>query len=264
MKFQVLLSCMYQNDTSIINESNLNTVSTLVINQTDVLDDKLVNVSDLHTFYNVDSRGLSVSRNIAIETTDADVCLLADDDEVFIEDLENTVLNAYNKLTDADLIVFNISKRPVKLGHTERKLKKYELLKVSSCQISFKLNTIRGRVAFDPNLGAGTGNGASEENLFLLNCHSLGLKIYYQPIEIATLTEKKSTWFDGYNETYFYNRGRTTRYIFGLPLSILYGLYFVIMKRKLYRNYVTTLKAFSMLLKGIRKPIYNKGEPMNS
>lgn len=176
---------------------------------------------------------------------------MSDDDEFFVEDLESIVLKAYDYFQDADIIIFNMNNRPRTLGDIPRRLRKYELLKVSSWQISFRLKSVKNKIKFDSRLGAGTGNGASEENKFLLDCYKSNLKIYYYPAEIASVAQNQSTWFHGYDHKYFYNRGKTTRYILGYPMAVLYAFYFVIKKRTLYKKDTTLFKALKAILKGI-------------
>lgn len=53
-------------------------------------------------------RGLSRSRNLAIMNADCDISVISDDDEIFIDGFEKTIVEAYNKLPDADIIIFKI------------------------------------------------------------------------------------------------------------------------------------------------------------
>ena len=250
MKIQVLLSCMHNDDFSIIHKSGLDKVSTLVVNQCNAEHERTV-TDGLHTMIYTPTRGLSVSRNIAIENASTDICLISDDDEEFIPELENTITKAYQDYPDADVIIFNVFNRSKKLGDKPRRLGKYELLRVSSWQISFRLASVKNRVFFDKNLGAGTGNGASEENKFLLDCHKAGLKIFYVPVPIASVAQTSSTWFNGYDKKFFFNRGKTTRYILGLPVSVFYAFHFLILKRKLYGKDISPLDAGKELFRGI-------------
>ena len=249
MKFEILLSCMNQKDLSIAKESNIK-CSAIVINQCN--NNKII-IKDKLTMINTETRGLSKSRNLALKNSEADICLLSDDDEFFIDDVEHVILNMYKEIEDADVIIFKMKDRPKRLGNKIRKLNKYDLLKVSSWQISFKLKSIKdNNISFDEKLGAGTGNGAGEENDFLWKCYSKKLKIYYVPVEIGTVSQKKSTWFNGYTEEYFYNRGRTTRYIMGIKFAFLYGGYFLIFKHHIYKKNITLKKAFKSMLKGMQ------------
>lgn len=250
---EVLLSCMNQDCENIVFRSNLNNVRTLVVNQCDVVQDDLIEYNDKLRCINTGSRGLSRSRNMAIENSVEDICVLSDDDEFFVDDLAAKVIETYLNLPQADLIVFKVINVNKKLGEKVHRLKKYECLRVSSQQITFKRQSILGKVNFDILLGAGTGNGAGEENKFLLDCYKRGLKIYYVPIEIATVqVDSGSTWFFGFDKNYFFNRGKTTRYVLGLPISILYAFYFLLFKHKVYKKNISFFSAFKYIFKGIR------------
>lgn len=248
MNLEILLSCMHQKDLSIVKKSNIKS-KVIVINQCD--EDNIIIKKNIKMI-NTKERGLAQSRNLAVKNATADVCLLADDDETFVDNVDDIIINAYDNYKDADIIVFKINNISGKLGNKEKKLKKLDLLKVSSLQISFKRESIiKNNVEFDKCLGAGTPNGAGEENDFLIKCKKKKMKIYYIPISIAEVAQQKSTWFNGYNEEFFYNRGGTTRYILGFWLAFLYGYYFLIFKYRLYRKEISFHKAHINLMRGI-------------
>lgn len=250
MKIEVLLSCMNQEDFSIINRSNLQKVNTVVVNQCDT-DREEVLTEGIHRMVKTPTRGLSVSRNIAIEHATADVCLLADDDERFDLNLEEIITKTYSSYPEADVIIFKITNKVKKLGNKARRLKKLDLLRVCSVQISFRLSSVKGVVSFDPKLGAGSGNGTSEENKFLLDCYKKKLKIQYVPVEIASLLDAESTWYRGHNEEFFFNRGKTTRYIMGVFLATLYALYYLPVKYHEYKGQISVWKAAKCMRKGL-------------
>ena len=51
------------------------------------------------------------------------------------------------------------------------------------------MNIIKSKLHFDVLLGSGTGNGAGEENKFLIDAYNAGLSIFYYPLEISSLHE---------------------------------------------------------------------------
>ena len=127
-----------------------------------------------------------------------------------------------------------------------------ELFHVSSVRITFKRKSILHKgILFDINMGSGTGNGGGEEIDFLLRCYKAGLKIYYMPLEIATMKESGSQWFWGFNDDFFYQRGTSTRHMLGLPLSVLYAFYYVFTHKKMYIKDISMKRALEMTLKGI-------------
>lgn len=261
MNFEVLMSCMNEKDFSLIEKSNLNNVRVLIINQCNS-EEVLANDKNMHRMVKTKERGLSRSRNRGLLEAVGDICLLADDDEYFYDNLEEVILEAYTTTPEADIIIFDIDGKQSKLGNTGRFLGKFDLLRVSSVQISFRRKSIKNLVWFDPVLGAGSGNGGGEENKFLLDCYNKGLKIFYQPVKILQLKESESSWFHGFNKEYFYKRGASTRYIYGFIFSLAYGLYFIIMKYSLYKKDISLLNAFIYILKGVfnNNLSKNKGE----
>lgn len=254
MTLELLVSCMHQKDDSLLRKSCI-TSDAVVINQCD--QDQYHEYLTEHGTARVLSttqRGLTKSRNMAIRNARADVCLLCDDDEVFVPNYEQKVLSAYENLPQADVIIFKMVNRPPSFPDRIQELKFPKTMKVSSWQISFRRQRLLDSgVRFDELLGAGTGNGAEEELKFLLDCEKAGLKMYYVPTEIASVGQEQSTWFSGFTETFFENRGATTRYILGFVPAAAYAVYYVVRKKKLYKGQITPVKALSATFRGIRE-----------
>lgn len=253
-KFEILLSCLNSDVMEIIRNSQIKS-DVLAVNQCD-------NDSFLHfsndccnvKIYNVNDRGLTKSRNFAIKHSAADICLLCDDDEKFRKGYQRKICRAYEKIKDADVIIFDIGNRPARFPKKVRRLGYFDLFKVSSWQISFRRKSLLSKgILFDENMGAGTPNGAEEELRFLTDCRKAGLNIYYVPAVIADVAQEKSTWFTGFDKTFFVNRGNTTRYIMGLPLSVLYAFYYAFAKRKNFGENMGFFKAFYYMCLGIKE-----------
>ena len=54
---------------------------------------------------------------------------------------------------------------------------------------------------------ARTPDSCGEDTLFLKELIEKGLKLYKSPIRIASVDMSDSTWFKGYNEKYFKDKG---------------------------------------------------------
>ncbi len=254
MKLEILMSCMHRTDDSLVRASHI-TGDAVLINQCD-REAYACYPTERGTarMFSTTQRGLTRSRNMAIEQSVADICLLCDDDEVFVEDYENLVLSAYEKLPAADVIILKMLGRTRSFPDKIQRLYFPKTMKVSSWQISFRRESLRkSGVRFDELLGAGTGNGAEEELKFLLDCQRAGLRIYYVPAQIATVAQRSSTWFSGFDAQFFENRGATTRYILGAPLAAIYAMYYVVRKRALYRADITPMAALRAIFRGIRE-----------
>ena len=252
MKLEILMSCMYQKDNALIGKAQI-TGDVVVINQCDqdfYAECKTEN--GLAKIFSTTQRGLTKSRNMAIEKSVADICLLCDDDEIFVPEYEKRILKAYKNLPEADVIVFKMKNRQPSFKDKVIRQRFPKTMKVSSWQISFrKESLLKANIKFDELLGAGTENGAEEELKFLTDCEKAGLKIYYVPSVIASVGQTESTWFEGFTEQFFINRGATTRYILGAPLATVYAVYYVLKKKKTYESQIPMSDALKAVFKGM-------------
>lgn len=254
LKLEVMISCMNQVDCSLVERSGI-TSDVIMINQCDE--------KGSYTEYrphqvirkiDVVDRGLSKSRNLALDHVKGDIGLLCDDDESFIPDYESMIITAFQELPDADVIAFKIANQKSRLKNHIQRLNFFTCLRIASWQIAFKTQPIRAKkIYFDEFMGAGTGNGGGEENKFLHDCLKAGLKLYYVPCEIAVVAQNQSTWFYGFNREFFYQRGAATRYMLGAPLAFFYAIYYVVMKQQIYRNTISPAEAFISTMHGILK-----------
>ena len=83
MTLEVLVSCMHQTNFDIVKNSCINT-DVLIVNQCNVDDylERNNNSGFVERMICTRERGLSRSRNAAIEHARGDICLICDDDEV--------------------------------------------------------------------------------------------------------------------------------------------------------------------------------------
>lgn len=263
MNLEVLISCMNQQDMKIAEQTGIQT-DALIVNQcpqAECSDDVSLDRDAIEVqtgsrgtirMIRTNTRGLSKSRNLAIQYAVGDVCLLCDDDEQLNSSYEDIILNAYAELPDADIICFRISNQPSRLTQKTQRLTKWTAMRIASWQITFRRESIiNSGIRFDENMGAGTGNGGGEEVKFLRDCIRAGLKAYYVPNSIGTVAQTESTWFKGFDRDFFYRRGVTNRYMLGLPMAILYAIYYSYVKRNLYKSYVTPWQSFRYTLDGI-------------
>lgn len=254
MKLDVLMSCMHQTDDALVRQSGLSG-NVVVINQcSQERYEEYRTENGTVRMYSTCQRGLTKSRNMAINCSRADICLLCDDDEQFLPDYEQKIVSAYETLPQADVIIFKMSNRPASFRDETRRLRFPLTFKVSSWQISFRRERLLASgVSFDELLGAGTGNGGEEELKFLTDCEKAGLQIFYVPEEIASVAQTASTWFAGFDEPFFENRGATTRYILGPAVATVYALYYVVRKRSMYEKDITPWQAWKATMRGIRR-----------
>lgn len=252
-KVEVLMSIMSQNAEEIIKRTNIKSPA-VVVNQCDRNDRKNIIINEYNVNYiDTTDRGLSKSRNLAIQEAKGDYCLLCDDDEVLDDDHVEKIEASFRKYTDADIICFIITRDKKKYPQHNLRINYLNSLRISSVQMVIKRTSIiNNNIKFDENFGAGSPNGAGEENIFMFDCLKKNLKIYYVPVVIGKLLPSESTWFTGFNKDYFLKRGRIFRRLFG-SFGYIHSIYFAISKYKRYKNNVSFLQAIDLLYKGMKK-----------
>ncbi len=253
-KVEVLISAMYQRDFLLFENTKIET-SALMVNQCDVEEYKEMSTS-FGVFKSISTRerGLSRSRNMALENSSGDYCLLCDDDEVLYKGYCEKILSAYQQYPDADIICFQIKREGKKYAKKAFKVNKLKSLQISSCQISLKLDSIsKTGIKFDTGFGSGTPIGSGEENIFLFDCLNAGLNIYYVPVLIGEVAQMKSNWFEGFTEKYFINKGIISTRMMGVFVGSMYCMYFAISKFSRYKDNLSFGTAVKMMRSGQKK-----------
>lgn len=260
MKVCVLISCMHQKDHTIVERTNVQT-NVVVVNQCD--EDSIEEWNFVNNqgetchakFISTKERGLSRSRNMALKNAWDEFCLICDDDEVLENDYEKTILNAYIRHKNRDVILFIVERKDLPHGKKypkeEGKVGFKQILQSSSVQVTFRRNIILNkRLQFDILLGSGTGNGGGEDNKFLLDCKNAKLSIFYIPICIGAVMPSESVWFNGFNKQYMINRGWATRRSLGTYRGLLYIMSFGFLHYKKYCSEMSMINAYKYLFKG--------------
>lgn len=253
MTVEVLISCMYQKDFSIIQRSNVQS-NALIINQCDtekVEDFQFSNAKGevCHArMISTKERGLSKSRNMAIRFATGDICLFCDDDEILETDYETKIVTSFEQYPQESILVFKINHPKRRFSSMTYKIGYFKALRICSLQIAFKRTYIRTQ--FCEKMGSGTGNGGGEENKFLVDCLKKRLKIRYVPLLIASVSQTDSKWFHGYDATYWINRGWVAKMIYGKIIAYLYILYVLIVRSHKIDNTNSWLKKAYWIHKG--------------
>lgn len=212
MEIEVLISAMNQSNFDLIEKVNISS-DAIIINQCDKYgyEERIVKEHTVKMISNT-NRGLSRSRNEALLNAQGDICLLCDDDVTYEDNYVEIIKEAFQKLPGADIIVFDT----IMLNNsTSKERKKINKIKKAprnknygSVRIAFKLKSFqKNNMWFNVNFGAGSVFGAGEESLILREANKKGLNIYEYPAIIASVDYTNSSWFQGYNEKFFYDIG---------------------------------------------------------
>lgn len=192
MKLQILISTCNERIFDVVKRLPVfvENLSYIIIHQ--VFDGKTYNTLDKFISSRSDvkyvltnTRGLSVSRNLALKMATGDVVLISDDDVRFDENIYKKIILAYDLHENADAITFKISTGMCDYKSYCNFTFKHSwksLFSVSSIEITAKLDSIRRyNLFFDERFGLGAEYPSSEENIFLLDLKKLGMNIFYHP-----------------------------------------------------------------------------------
>ncbi len=268
MNVETLISTMHiKNDSEmmeLIQKMNVG-INNVFINQCPEITDKseLINKTiGKNKIISVNEKGLSNSRNLALENSSKEICLLADDDMTYINNYKEIIQKEYEKNPQVDVITFYVEGAKPLNVIKEGKVNYLKCLKLCSVQLSFKRDSIINKgISFDKRFGTGSGKYISgEESIFLFDCLKKGLTIVYKPIKIGDLHVGQSTWFKGYNKDYFITKGACYYRMCGFWSSFLI-IQFAIRKAKLYKKEITFKEAVKAMLLGAKEQKkYEKGE----
>lgn len=259
MKLEVLISAMHLRDFSIVEKSNVKS-DVLIINQTnhDGYDECVIN-GHRARMISTTQRGLSCSRNMALIHANGDICLIADDDEVFDDDYENTILKAFERLSDATIIAFNVKcsskSRDINSNSIGKERRTLFYKTYPSVALAFRReNIIKFKVYFDVRLGAGSGViSAGEETEWQFYAQNKGLKRYECPGVISTLRLSTSQWFKGYNQRFFYDIGANLAINYPCLKHILKFYYLWRLRNECELSFCKKIQCMNMGMKGFRQ-----------
>ncbi len=156
--------------------------------------------------------GVGKNRNIALTYSSADICIFADDDICYFEGYENIILNEFQKNKDADLIIFayttnDLNRKPPIIKKNKR-IRVFSKLPYGGCNIAFRRSSLlESGITFNTLFGGGCKYPSGEDSIFLTQCRNYGLKIYTSVHKIGEISFETSTWFNGYDEKYFFGKG---------------------------------------------------------
>lgn len=259
MNIEVLISCMHQEDHSIVYRTNIQS-DVVVINQTDK--------NQYETYYFTNNkgrqcrvkfistveRGLSKSRNMAIKNATGDICLICDDDEILDDHYVETILETYNKHPNADIAAFTIKDTGKKYPKDEKRINYISALQLASWQISFRREKLESNnIWFDETLGSGVSKAGGEENMFIYDSLRKHLNIFYFPRNIGRMIEGNSQWFAGCTNEFFFDRGVMTKKLMGRSWALLYAIYYLLSKHHWYKKDISFLNASKAIFRGIFK-----------
>ena len=254
MTYQVLVSTMNQKDSHKFEEMNLSS-DAIIVNQGENNSVDVIKKGDYQLkFYCFNELGVGLSRNTAMMRAHADIIQFADDDMIFSDTYRQDVINEFKSHPEADAILFSLEslnpERPLLKIEKFRRVRKMEALKYGCARLAIRREkVIYNNLSFSLLFGGGALYGSGEYTLFLQDCIRSGIKIYKSPIKVADVRQDTSTWFSGYNEKYYKDKGA----LFAAALPKLCYCYALAQAMKIKSSNHRKLQIFQLYIHGIKE-----------
>ena len=211
-KLEILVATMHQKDFSKIEEMNIR-CDVVFANQAD-RNEYAEQTFDGHRarMITTTQRGVGKNRNLALLYATGDYLLMGDDDMIYANDCPQQVVRAFEELPDADVIVFDVAflrdGACVKTGHYTGPLPFRRSGKYGTYAFAARRESLqKANIWFHTQFGGGTPHSSGEDSLFLADCYRRGLQVYTHSYVIGRNNEGDSTWFKGFTEKYFIDKG---------------------------------------------------------
>ncbi|UWY30486.1 glycosyltransferase family 2 protein [Flavobacterium sp. TR2] len=214
--------------------SHFSDFSILIVNQTQserILTSAYSNVRVVNSF----EKGLSKSRNLALENALGKILVIADDDVVYQNGFLTKIIGAYNKFPEAAAIHFSavnlngdlIKKYP---SDTKADLSIFDILNTSSIEVTLNKEVIvASQIQFDQNFGLGAVFEMGEEAIFLSDLKAKQKQLVFEPQIIVKHESQTSSVRKNEEEKYYIQGALFTRmfkkkYVFWLYLKLFFDL----------------------------------------
>lgn len=210
-KFEVLCVTMHQKDFSKLQQMNIHS-DVFFANQADkTAFEELEFEGHTARMLTTATRGVGVNRNMTLQYAKGDICLFADDDVVYCDDMEEKVLSEFDAHPDADVMIFHFD--------TDSQRKQAQYCQTKRCRgafrmpwagfrIAFRLSAVKkANVWFTTLFGGGCIFPSGEDSMWLADAKKAGLRFYVSKETIGRVSFDESTWFTGYDEKFYFGKG---------------------------------------------------------
>ena len=211
-KFEILCVTMHQDDFSKIEAMNIHSNIVFANQSNSTSYSELEFEGKRARMITTNTRGVGINRNLALTYADADICLFADDDLRYVDNLEEIVLKEFDSHPDADIFIFHLEtddekRKQIKYNKT-RKHGRFERMPWGGVRIAARLSSIKkANIWFTTLFGGGCVFPSGEDSMWLLEAKRKGLKFYVSKETIGKISFEESTWFTGFDEKFYFAKG---------------------------------------------------------
>lgn len=256
MTLQLLVSAVRQDPRQLAEKMNIDS-DAIIINQCDENSyDEWNYRGHVIRAYSFAEKGVGLSRNNALLRADHDISLFADEDIVYMDGYAEKVLRAFEEHPEADMLLFNMEvSQERRTYHIEEfgRVKQYNCGRYPTYSFAIRTEKMHQKnITFSLLFGGGAKYSNGEDSLFIKECITKRLKVFRVPITIGTEVPRPSTWFSGYHEKFFFDRGVLYYHLYGCMAKPLAMRFLVKHKAQMCRE-IPVRKAYALMKDGMRE-----------
>ena len=256
MRLQMLISGMNLDTTHVAENMKLE-ADAIVINQTDSFgfEEYQYNNRNIRV-YSFIEKGVGLSRNNALLRADGDIVLFSDEDIVYNEGYAKAVLDAFEANPDIDMIFFNFDvAEDRQTYHIEKKgrIRSYNCGRYPTYSLAVRREVLHKKgITFSLLFGGGAKYSNGEDSLFIKQCIKSGMKALALPVTLGREVPRPSTWFNGYTDKFFFDRGVLYRALYG-KMAKPFALRFLFAHRDIMLTDRKLMNAYKLMTQGMKE-----------
>ncbi|WP_130836249.1 glycosyltransferase [Lachnoclostridium sp. Marseille-P6806] len=260
MRIQVLVAAVEENVVMLSEHMNLSTEAIICNQCREYSYQEYVHRGRKVRAFSFAERGVGLNRNNALMRADTELCAFADEDIVYDDDYEEKILREFERNPQADVLMFNVQATEHRRTYENirhKRVRWYNYGRYPTYSMCARVDRLhRANVSFSLLFGGGAKYSNGEDSLFIHDCLKKGLRIYAVPVSIGherkRSEDEESTWFKGYNEKFFYDRGVLYHFLYGV-MARPFALLFLLRKRRRMCREIPLLSCYRLMKKGIRE-----------
>ncbi len=256
MRLEMLISAVNQNAEGLIKKIEPE-CDVVLVNQCDknATQEYTLNECHIKVLYR-NERGVGKSRNLALSNATGDILLFSDEDIVYKKNYAKSILAEFDKHPEAELLLFNVEVCPERKTYWNEgysRVRWYNCGRYPAYSIAVRKDALeKAGVKYSELFGGGAKYSNGEDSLFLKQCADKGIKMYATDTVIGREEPRESTWFKGYTEKFFFDRGVLFAFLYG-NMAWLWAIRFVVTKKDMLQGEIKRKQAYSLISKGIRQ-----------
>ena len=255
MTFELLVSCVKKDPHELASQMHIASDAVIVSQkeETDSTEEFELNGNRIKVIRQ-NNKGVGLSRNTCLENSTADVILFGDEDIVYDDGYMEKVIAEFNAHPEADILLFNVrvcEERRTYWNDSYHKVGRYNCGRYPAYSIAARSSVLKmSGVKYSLLFGGGAKYSNGEDSLFLMDCIKKGLRVFADTAVLGEEVPRPSTWFFGYTDKFFYDRGVLYTFLYG-QAAWLWGIRWLLKMQSQYSKNYTFKEAKKMLFLGI-------------